>query len=783
MTLKSSGLSILLAGSTLAGMAGPLRAQSDDRPEASATPATDEDGETQGDGLTVTGTRIRGATVSSDVVTLDREAIVAAGQVDLGEAIRSLPQNFSGGQNPGVGSGAGLVNSNVNSASSANLRGLGPDATLTLLNGHRLPYDSALQGVDISALPLAAVDRIEILPDGASALYGSDAVAGVVNVILRRDFEGVTTSAQVGASTDGGYVRQQADIVGGTRWNGGGLLLAYDFATNSTIDARQRSYAASLDPQTSLYPALERHAATLSGHHEIAKGVTISLDALYAARTSRTVSGSPAARFLSDPTTETYTLAPSLAVEVGPEWTVTAVGVFGRDRTRFRTIFQPQAGAPTITTGCFCNGVTAFEVGAEGALFRLPGGSARLALGAGLRDNRLDFSREINGSQSAAFDRSRRSRFAYGELFLPVVSQSNALTGIEALSLSAAVRYEDYPGLDRLATPRIGLTYAPVAGLTFRGSWSRSFKAPTLFQQFTPYQAFLLPAAALGAGSATQTVFYTSGGNPDIQSERAQSWTAGFDLEPKALPGFSLSATWYDINYSDRVVQPIPGSIAAAFRDPGYANLIAFAPSAATLAGLVAGAQLGLQNFSGQSYDPARVAALVDNRNINVAAQSIEGVDARVGWTRPFGEDRSFAVELAGSWLDSRQRLTAELPEVQLSGTVFSPPRFRARGSATIEAGAFQANAALTYIGALSDRRFATERRVAPSAMLDLGVSYEVLRGADREPGLEVSLSVQNVFDDQPEIIGITGPNDTPYDSTNYSAIGRFVAIGVRRHW
>lgn len=99
----------------------------------------------------------------------------------------------------------------MNSASSANLRGLGADATLTLLNGHRLPYDSALQGVDISAIPLAAVDRIEILPDGASAIYGSDAVGGVVNVVLRRDFEGVTTSAQVGASTAGGNWRQQAD--------------------------------------------------------------------------------------------------------------------------------------------------------------------------------------------------------------------------------------------------------------------------------------------------------------------------------------------------------------------------------------------------------------------------------------------------------------------------------------------------------------------------------------------------------------------------------------------
>jgi iron complex outermembrane receptor protein len=211
--------------------------------------ADDSSGEVKPDEsatIIVTGSRIRGAAVAGEVITLDRQMIVAAGQVDLGEALRSLPQNFGGGQNPGVGSGGGLINNNINSASSANLRGLGPDATLTLLNGHRLPYDSAFGGVDISAIPLAALDRIEVVPDGASALYGSDAVAGVVNVILRRDFEGVTTSAQLGASTDGGYFRRQADIVGGTTWQDGGFLVAYDYARNSEIAARQRSYASSL---------------------------------------------------------------------------------------------------------------------------------------------------------------------------------------------------------------------------------------------------------------------------------------------------------------------------------------------------------------------------------------------------------------------------------------------------------------------------------------------------------------------------------------------------------
>ncbi|WP_390550828.1 TonB-dependent receptor plug domain-containing protein [Qipengyuania sp. MTN3-11] len=782
MMLKSRGLPALLAGTALVVFATPLRAQAGEQPGPAPDDTEASQGENEGNTIVVTGTRIRGARVVGEVISLDGEAIVEAGQVDLGEAIRSLPQNFSGGQNPGIGFGAGNANSNVNSASSANLRGLGPDATLTLLNGHRLPYDSALQGVDISAIPLPAVDRIEIVPDGASAIYGSDAVGGVVNVVLRRDFEGITTSGQIGASTDGGYFRQQADIVGGTRWSSGGFLLAYDFSNNSRIAARQRSYAASLDPETSLYPSQRRHAAIFSGHQMVASGVTARLDALYSTRSSRIVSGTPAARFVSEPDVEAITFAPSLEIELGSGWMATALGVFGRDRTHFQTN-STQNGAETVTTGCFCNAIASGEIGAEGPLFTLPGGAARLAVGAGFRNNRLDFSREINASPSAAFDITRRSRFAYGELFLPIISGSNDISGIERLSLSAALRYEDYPDLDQLATPRLGAIYSPVAGLTFRASWSRSFKAPTLFQQFTPYQAFLLPAVAFGAGSGPDTVLFTSGGNPDIQSERARSWTAGVELEPAGVPGLLVSATWYDIRYSDRVVQPIAGSIAAAFRDPGFASLIDFSPQADLLAGLISGAQLGLQNFSGSQYDAANVVALVDNRNINVAVQQIEGIDARISWTRRLRGDDSMSLELAGSWLDSDQQLTAALPKVQLSGTVFNPPRIRARGTARYETGAFKANAALNYTGALRDRRFAEESRIAPSATLDLGFSYEIIEGADRDPGLEVSLTIQNVFDDEPEVIAITGPNDTPYDSTNYSPIGRFIAFGIRRHW
>lgn len=765
----------------MAACCGPALAQ-DAGPPLSTQQDNDRTSQDDSDAIVVTGTRIRGARVISETISLDREAIIEAGQVDLGEAIRALPQNFSGGQNPGVGSGSGLINQNINSASSANLRGLGPDATLTLLNGHRLPYNSAFQGIDISAIPLAAVERIDVLPDGASALYGSDAVGGVINVVLRRDFDGISTSAQLGTSTSGGNFRQQADIVAGTTWSGGGVVVAYDFANNSEIEARQRDYTSSLLPETSLFPSITRHAVTLSAHHDIAPGVEFSLDALYSRRTSDFFAGTPQQGIARDPSTHGYTLAPSALIDLGSGWEARLLGVFGRDNTRFRSTFLPSSGPPRVASGHYFNEIISFEAGAEGPLFSLPGGDARLAIGLGLRDNRLE-SESLNGARSFAFDETQRARFGYAELYLPLVSEDNAISGVSQLTVSGALRYEDYPGLDRLAVPRIAVSYSPVERLTLRGSWARSFKAPTLFQQFTFFETILLPAAAFGAGTGPQSVFFASGGNPDVRPERSRSWTAGVEWQPSGTPDLLLSATWYDIDYDDRVTSPITGSLAAAFANPGFAGVIDRSPDPAELTGLVSTAPFGLQNLTGVPFNPANVVAFIDNRNVNVAIWAVRGIDARIGWNRKLGADQSIGFDLTGTWTDSSQQLTAALAAVQLSGLVFNPPRYRARGTARYRAGPLSANVSVNYIGALEDRRFAETQRVAPSGIVDLGMSYRLLGEGERDPGLEISLTVQNLFDDEPDVIAQTGPTDTPFDATNYSPIGRFIAIGLRRHW
>lgn len=393
MTFKTRLPACLLAGTALAMALSPAVAQNNRGVSADSKDEPDTATE-QTEPVVVTGTRIRGARVISDVLTLDRKSIVEAGQVDLGEAVRSLPQNFSGGQNPGVGTGAGITNENVNGASSPNLRGLGADATLTLLNGQRLPYNSAFQGVDISAIPLAAVERIEVVPDGASALYGSDAVGGVINVILRRNFEGVTTSAQLGASTDGGNFRQQADIVAGKTWDGGGIMLAYDYAQNGRITASQRSFGSSRLPEATFFPEMERHAVTVSGHQSLAPGIEANIDALYSYRRSETVDGTAQQRILREPDLEGFSIAPSVRFDIGSAWQGNLAGVFGRDRTRFRTSFFPVGGTPRVSTGGYRNEIVSLELGAEGPVFTLPGGDARLALGAGFRNTGLQYELE-----------------------------------------------------------------------------------------------------------------------------------------------------------------------------------------------------------------------------------------------------------------------------------------------------------------------------------------------------------------------------------------------------
>ncbi len=120
--------------------------------------------------------------------------------------LQALPQNFGGIATPASEViGSDRVGTNDTGATGVNLRGLGATATLVLVDGHRMA-GSGIQGdfADVSAIPTSAVDHVEVLLDGASALYGSDAVGGVVNIILKHHLDGVETRALGSFTSDGG---------------------------------------------------------------------------------------------------------------------------------------------------------------------------------------------------------------------------------------------------------------------------------------------------------------------------------------------------------------------------------------------------------------------------------------------------------------------------------------------------------------------------------------------------------------------------------------------------
>ena len=152
----------------------------------------------------VTGTNIRrvDTETASPVQVISREEIDRSGLSTISDVIRVLPVNNNGTISEGFTNGFAAGSSGVS------MRGLGVGATLVLLNGRRLaPYGLADDGqrtfVDLNQIPFDAVERIEVLKDGASAIYGSDAIAGVINVILKSEYTGFTANASAGTSSKG----------------------------------------------------------------------------------------------------------------------------------------------------------------------------------------------------------------------------------------------------------------------------------------------------------------------------------------------------------------------------------------------------------------------------------------------------------------------------------------------------------------------------------------------------------------------------------------------------
>ena len=237
MNPRMTKLSIALLQALGAGLAASVATM----PVMAQQPASKER-------IEVTGSNIKKVTEeqTQPVIVITREEIQRSGAVNIEQLLNSLPATST----MGAFTSSQLAGLSTYGISSVSLRGLGGSRTLVLLNGRRVaPFAQSTSNVDINAIPVSAIERIEVLTDGASSVYGSDAVAGVINFILRKDFTGIEASAEYGKPTrsGGGKVEKYNATLGlgnlnDNRYN---FMLSLSEKKEQALFARDRDFSRS----------------------------------------------------------------------------------------------------------------------------------------------------------------------------------------------------------------------------------------------------------------------------------------------------------------------------------------------------------------------------------------------------------------------------------------------------------------------------------------------------------------------------------------------------------
>jgi iron complex outermembrane receptor protein len=853
--------------------------------------------------VVVTGTHIRGAApVGAQVVTIDRRQIDRSGYFTAQEVLRSLPQTFGGGPNsnsqilPLTDSEAG---SNVTHGSGVNLRGLSAGSTLVLVNGRRMALGgSSGLFVDVSSIPLSAVERIEVLPDGASALYGSDAVGGVVNFILRKDYQGADTSVSYGMSTrgDGGPEETRASQTLGTQWSSGSALLAGEYFHQTALPASDRPvFAGDLRPfggddfrqancrpgtvnaggKTYALPAQsggpltagtrnlcnqyapnlvsppdKRYSIVGRVTQQIGSSVELFADTLFARREYETQALS--ATTLSVPATNPFYINPAgagpvsvqldLSSDFGPletrghaemrnlaaganitlagDWMlVTYAGLARESETQTgltidpvalnqalaasnpATAFNPFTAGPSANEALvarvahggvsyvhYLSEIKTVNATANGTVFALPGGAAKAAVGVEYRrESHLSTGTSTVRSSSTPllsshFSGNRDISSVFSELLFPIVGDDNAMRGIAALEFSAAARAEHYSDFGKSFDPRLGVRWSPIRGLNWRGSYSRSFRAPYL--DYLDESANTAVGRRIGDPSApggSSVVLQWVGRNADLHQERARTWTTGVDFTPDALPVLKLSLGYYNIHYEDR----IEGSgqlIATALSDPAFPGAIIRNPSAADRERVCANIAT-YTNVSGVLGDcrSLPIAAIVDTRFRNVALLTTSGVDFSVNYGMPLGGG-NFTTDVSTTYILSDRRAPRDgVSSFNLRSTPNNPVDLKTRGTFAWTRGGLSLAWTTNYLNHYRDTTSQPNRAIASWTSFDLNVSYRLPGSETWLGGIDLALNCLNIFDRDPPFYN--NPLGIAFDSTNGDPLGRFVSFRMRKSW
>ncbi|PZU07552.1 TonB-dependent receptor [Sphingomonas sp.] len=242
--MKGPIRSILMSGAAALGMSGSSVALAQQPAMAPAQtpaeqgPAVDADAAKE---IIVTGSSIRGAPpVGSNLISIGQAQINATPAQSVQQVLKTVPAVVGLGS-AGQGAFGSADGSGTNAPTIHGLGGSASNSTLILIDGHRFPLSGINHALgDPNIIPSIAIERVEVLPDGASSVYGSDAVAGVINFITRRRYDGIEANGQLGFGDH--YRTYNGSLLAGKTWDTGSLLFAYSYSRRSALSAGDRDF-------------------------------------------------------------------------------------------------------------------------------------------------------------------------------------------------------------------------------------------------------------------------------------------------------------------------------------------------------------------------------------------------------------------------------------------------------------------------------------------------------------------------------------------------------------
>ena len=755
------------------------------------------------DEVTVTGTHIRGEIpVGTSRSTYDRKDFDKLGTATVDSLGRYMPENFSGADslatlntNGNVGSLQQGAATNIFGGAGFDLLGLGSGATLTLLDGHRIApggIDGSM--VDVSLIPLSAIDHIEVLTDGASAIYGSDAVAGVVNIVTRRALEGAQMSIRYGRSTAGGAGEFTGSQLLGHAWSSGNVLLDYEYDDSQGLDASMRGWIGPEAGAYSLIPENHRQSLFLTGTQSL-DDTAFSFIGLYSTREFR-MNGLDLSTSGFVPNSETgggHANLASAAITVDRDlpaaWHLSSTAMYSSmNQWRSGEEFPEGLNGDHFESALPADSeVSGFDVSGSGRVVRLPGGALRLALGTGLRFE------TFRGSMPSiepmpTVSEGRTDLNAYGEVIVPIFGEHFSFPGAHRLELSFADRIDSYSHFGAPSNQKWGWMWEPTPGLTLRGTQGTSFKAPLIsqFDASTTSYTTLLPSSTPG-GKPTDALV-VNGGSQYLRPEKSKSITAGIDWTPIRWPQIRSSMTYFNITYDNRIQSQNIGATPLASQPQLFA-LTSLNPD---LNQILPFFQAPVFQQDGAGLGPSGVTAIIDNQLANAATTVEQGVRVEGQYTYDGGVFGRWELSFSGNYLlVDRTSIEAYFPQAtNVTDTIAEPPKFQVRGGISWQYRNLTADVMLNHASAYQNTLFFPTQDIASWTTEDFTLMLNIPHHAGMPwRDLNLVLNIQNLADRRPPFLAIPagdiaiGRSAVPFDGTNASALGRYVSFEFRKGW